>query len=300
MGTIELTVRGVTHEVPLAATTLLGRHALCLWPLGPPLFREPDRNVPAFWLELRWFDGAAAWGARSLAARGETAGIVPGRVLPEDWGSLGPRETVTAPGGATVVRLLSDEPPGLLLTDPTTGTWTEGEAACEWVEPVAAGWAPAGEAGPILRDGQCFVSAGRVWRFHLPATPSATARGELDVANPRFRLETSTRGGKLFARFVQGRVVLEIPDRFAPILAAYAEAVVLGRDFVALADVEQRLRDWKQSIDGPTIRKYRSGLALWMIQQRVAHADSLFETGRGRGAQARLTLPRDRVTAPAR
>jgi hypothetical protein len=158
------------RRVPLAANTLLGRHWSCTWPLA-------SQGVPLFWVEIRYLE--KRWWWRDLDDRAEPRN--------PRWQPWEPSTAIPRPGAEVVLE--SDGPPAAFLQDPRTGEHVLRNDWAAWVDldgdallPVDVG-EQAEEHAP-LRDGDLFVSRGRLWRLFLAEAPAGTLRPGLDCADP--------------------------------------------------------------------------------------------------------------------
>ena len=79
MGRLQISVNGQTREVPLARSSLLGRHGICHAVIT-------HRDVPLHWLEVRWLHHQWAWRALHEDTS-RTRGA--GKVLGDGWRVLG-------------------------------------------------------------------------------------------------------------------------------------------------------------------------------------------------------------------
>jgi hypothetical protein len=143
--TLLIRTPGITRALPLATSTLVGRHAMAH-------ARLDDPRVPLLWLELRWHGTSWAW--RALGGHDRTRGA--GAPLPEGWRQLAAGSRVRLDEDVSV-ELVTDAGPVAMLVDPTTGELAPPDVLERLVElregrmlPVAA----EGDARYALTDGE--------------------------------------------------------------------------------------------------------------------------------------------------
>jgi hypothetical protein len=217
MGRIRIDDGDNSIVLPLAATTVLGRHPTCTWVL-------PQPEIPTFWVELRHI--AAGWTWRELGgdARGprrRSAGLGP------DWWLLEPGQRLN--GRSVHVELLDDGPPSRFVVDLSSGAAITGQALEQLVaedtgRPRPAGWELEADPSPALEDGAQFTLAGRRYRFHEGRAPQATAQRQLDLLRHSTRIELRVEDGRPLLLIWDGPV--ERKARGAPLwsLVPYLEA----------------------------------------------------------------------------
>lgn len=163
MGRLELRMRDERRDLPMAWSTVIGRHPLSTWRVLHP-------DVPLLWVELRWFPNAATWAWRTIgdadATRGKKRRV---RGLGEAWRLAAAGDVIRLRGVALV---LSDpSPPSPFAVEVSSGAFVEppgldehlvveGDGAFP-VNPLARGvW-------PVLDHGVFLMDEG-AWRLHLP------------------------------------------------------------------------------------------------------------------------------------
>jgi hypothetical protein len=265
--TLTLHLDGTTRRVPLAATTLVGRH----WSCG---VHVPCARLPSFWLELRWTEEGWRW--RELAGDGTTQSAGP--VLGGGWRALTSRVRWDA---NLWVALDQDAPPVPALVDLVGGEWLTGEPLDAWLEEAeGARWVPAGEGPPTHRlvDGEVVVLQGRTWRY-LAGVPATATRTEafhvqhrdvrIDIDLPR--LEATVRCGR-HAVLVHGECVR--------VLAVYVEARARGDGWLTRTEAWDA---WVALGGNPASAPERLGwergkLRTQLARQGVLGVQDLFET----------------------
>ncbi len=196
MGAITITEGEEIRELPLAATTALGRHGSCTWGLQ-------TAQVPTFWIELRWTTHTWAWrelGGDALGPRRQVTG------LGTEWWQLEPGQRIS--GRGVVVELSDPSPPQRFVVDTQSNEVISGKrldklVAADTARPMPADWETRDVAVSSLADGDIFTVRGRSYRFHEASPPQPTSQRQLDLLRPSCSLEL---------RVEDGRPVLEIWD----------------------------------------------------------------------------------------
>ncbi len=216
MSTILLCDRQHSRVIPLAASTLVGRHWAC-----PARLADP--SCPLYWLELRWLEGT--WGWRALGAEERTVGT--GASLPAGWRAL---PVATHRSGrvrlseGTWLELLTPGPPRTYLVTLPGGELVEEEAAATWAElrpDMALPLDAEGDASRAYPDGHVIAREGVAVRVHAPGAVASTLEAALDLSRPCFLdldLETLT------ASFSGGGSCVTARGECVRVLAAYLEA----------------------------------------------------------------------------
>lgn len=239
MGRIRISAAHDERELPLAATTVLGRHPSCTWVL-------PQAEIPTFWVELRWTSAGWSWRELGGDARGPRKR---GARLGQDWWLLDRGQRLN--GRSVRVELIDATPPARFVVDLQGGPVLQGDAlqavvADDAGRPLPAGWELAPEPPPALTDGACFHLAGRHYRYHAGVPPQATAQRQLDLLRHSCRLELGVEDGRPVLHVWDGSV--ERKARGAPLwaLVPYLEARIADtpRDgWLALDEAHAR---WKE------------------------------------------------------
>jgi hypothetical protein len=217
MGRIVITAADEQRELPLAATTVLGRHSSCTWVLSQP-------EIPTFWVELRWTSAGWTWRELGGDARGPRKR---GAKLGQDWWMLERGQRLN--GRSVQVELIDATPPQRFVVDIDSGAVLLGDAlhaviAYDAGRPLPAGWEQAEDPPAALRDGDLFGVAGRRLRYHAGVAPQATAQRQLDLLRHTCRLELGVEDGRPVLHVWDGPV--ERKARGAPLwsLVPYLEA----------------------------------------------------------------------------
>lgn len=296
MGTLRVVVGADARQLPLSASTRLGRHWSCDLVV-------PGASVPLHWLEVRWRDDHWSW--RPLGATERTRGT--GTPEPADfrgW-SINGRVLLDGCEHAVEVTLVDVAAPTVFVEDLQSRRRWHGAELERAIEIWADGrcW-PLGAdpcTDPPLTDGAVFVLDGRALRLHKPFDRLETDNGALYVGDPeialsiepatlRATLETGSRraivvGEAVRLLWVYARARLVDTDGggdgWMPAQAAFAEWVEAGGKRTSRVD---RLA-WERS-------RLRSRLAA----QGVVGLERLFETrGAGPTSEVRLALAPPRI-----
>ena len=278
---------GRRQLVPLAVSTLVGRHWGCGVRLGDP-------GVPLYWLEIRWLDGV--WGWRALGAEERTRGT--GSALAAGWRQLavaGPRQGRVRLSADVWVELVEAGPPRPHLVDLQAGSTLDEAATAEWVELRADLVLPLdaeGDASHALPDGTVLAREGRAVRVHAPAGIVATMTATLDLARGRVFVDIDSAARKAVLTGDDGGAVT-VRGECVRVLEVYRSArrddVPRGgwlsaqdalAGYVALGGAEDTAlarMSWE-----------RCRLRSLLSQAGVANVSALFEVAPGRDARVRL------------
>jgi len=266
--------------VPLAPSTILGRHASCTWTIDEP-------TLPLYWVEIRWFDSGWAW--RALGERDGTSGPTQRSAgLPAGWRALRAGSALSLADVA--VRVVEDSAPEPFGVDLVTGEVLGHEAVLDLVEARDDGWWPV-EAELDLRrsrplcDGDVIHTAERALRVHPPSElwePTVPAWLTLlapstfvyvDVLDDTVRLTVSSREREVV---IQGSFVRAA----APYVAARLEPE--GDGWLTLAAAFER---WlglggNRASKPARIAQDRNKICRGLAGNGVGNATALFETAR--------------------
>ena len=265
--TLTVHVDGVTREVPLASTTVIGRHWSCGVCIAAP-------RLPAFWLEVRWTGEGWRW--RELSGEGATTSSGP--VLDGGWRALGARVRWDAGLWVALAESLRPVP---ALVDLLDGVWRTGEDLDDWLEEAeGVRWIPAGEDAPTRRvqDGEVLVLGGRAWRY-LAGDPMAPTQAQaFHVRHRDVRIDVDL--GLLRATVRCGRHSAEVVGECVRVLAVYVNALTRGDGWLT------RTEGWEAWIalgGNPASSPDRLGwergkLRSQLARQGVLGVHELFET----------------------
>lgn len=282
MGFIDLVMDGISIRRPLAAVTMLGRHASCTWPLADP-------RMPLFWVELRWW--SAGWCWRQLG--GEVRGVPRhAACIPPDWFLLHAGDHLT--GAGVRLTLVDDTAPAPFAVDVAGGACIQEPELDKLVlmesdGPWPLGWERAPESRGPLEDGSIFTANGCAYRYHAGSPPPRTRGGLLDLGRRtcRLDLDLDERGPSLRAWDGPAEVVLR--GAFLWALLPYMEARVEDVPFGGWLELEHAYSRWREVVEGAAsapdrIGQDRSRSARALEQAGVAGARDLFERRRVRRA----------------
>ena len=170
MGTVRISQGGKTHDIPIPKSCLAGRHWSCH-------VQFTSRNVPQFWVELRWIDHNWAW--RPLNSIDDTRGA--GASLSNGWraarmsGNRAPRVSIAHD---VWLDFIDVSPPQAFAQNVETNAFISGDALEDLWECVEGriyryGWDETTSAESELRDGDLVSSAGALYRVFCSEDVSA-------------------------------------------------------------------------------------------------------------------------------
>lgn len=274
-------VDGVERSVPLASTTLVGRH----WSCGVVV---PAIRVPSFWLELRWHDDGWRW--RELAGSGVTQGS--GGLLPGGWRPFGARPVRF--DGDLWLALASFSAPEAGLVDVATGAWLAASTLPDGITCAdGAWWTSPGEesAAERLHDGDVTVIGGRAVRFLAGvAFPMTHALG-FHIAHRDVRLDVDLDAQT--ATLTCGGVVADVRGACVRVLAAYLRARRTGRGWLTRTEAFEAWVELGGKADSEPDRLgwERGKIKAQLAAQGVLGVRTLFETRVVEGVwETRLTV----------
>ncbi len=266
------------RELPLAATTVLGRHPSCTWVL-------PQPEIPSFWVELRWSTAGWLWRELGGDARGPRKRIAG---QGQDWWLLGLGQRIN--GRSVVIELLDGGAPEHFAVGMDSGEILRGNDLLLVVREECDGIVPAdwehrtGTVEPLI-DGETFTVAGRRWRFHAAQATPATAQRQLDLLRHSCRLELRLEAGQATLLTWDGPV--ERADRGAYLwaLVPYIEARLADTPAGGWLTLDEAHQRWLELRPGATsglerIGQDRSRCARALHALGVAHHEALFERRR--------------------
>ncbi len=305
MGTIHITGDNVDHTLPLAATTLLGRHQICTWVLDGP-------QIPTFWIELRWTEAGWAWRELGGDARG------PRKIasaLGADWWLIDQGQRINGRGLRVVLE--EDGPPECFVVERATGRVYDGDdlhelIADEFPDPLPIDWERRTDPCPPLRDGSAFSVGGRVYRYHEEIAPTVTARGALDLRSPSCHLDLTIGSGKPILSISDGSLECRLSTLALWALVPYIEARRADMPKGGWLFLDEAYSRWTELHPNPTSgpkrieqdrsRVWRAVVASGVVVPKTKDVsggkpNTLFDgqKDRGRRGRTRLALPAERV-----
>jgi len=252
MGRIRITTADDSRELPLAATTVLGRHPSCTWVL-------PQAEIPTFWVELRWTRAGWTWRELGGDARGPRKRS---SSLGQDWYLFDRGQRLN--GRSVRVELIDTAAPERFVVDLECGQALTGEKiftalADDTGLPLPADWEQAPVPPPALRDGEGFTTNGRNFRYHAGLAPQATAHRTLDLQRHSCRLEFGVEDGRPLLHIWDGPV--ERKARGAPLwaLVPYLEARITDTPREGWLTLDQAHARWQELCPGSTSGPERVG-----------------------------------------
>jgi hypothetical protein len=243
MALLRITRGSTSREVPLAASTLLGRHASCTWCLDDP-------RIPTFWIELRWSEAGWTWrelGADARGPRRQGAGLRPG------WWLLEQGQRVN--GRGVVVELLDGGPPAGFVVDLSSGDWLQGDDLLQVVCddtgcPVPADWEWCSRPVRELGDGSTFVVGGKPYRFHQAAPPPSTKQRLLDLERFACQLEFREHSAGPELYIWDGPVEASLRGTFLWALVPYLESRISDVPKDGWLSLDEAHSRWAELVPG--------------------------------------------------
>lgn len=297
MAEIEVKQEGRSQTLPLSASTLLGRHQQCTWPIA-------DRRLPLYWVELRWI--GRRWGWRVLADPGNTRGPLAALPGGNNWRAVRVGERISTP--RVSVTLTQGGPPRRFAVDLDSGAVLRGDELDAYVADRRDGlWPTDAEGRPDfqgpLQDGRVFVSCGRPLRLSAGEMVMETVRGGISLSRPSCTLYADLPPGE------EPRLSVVDGDEEVTVQGAYVRATLpyaraRSRDlpvdgWLTIHDAHFQWRALGGSASSGTerIAQDRSRLCRALARAGVVGAHGLFETQRKGQWYTRMTLPPSRVQA---
>jgi hypothetical protein len=275
---IRITSGGATRELPLAATTLLGRHRSCTWVLDDP-------RVPTFWVELRWTRAGWSWRELGAEASGPRRQAVS---LPPEWWLIDPGQRIN--GRGVVLELLDPTPPERFSVEQASGQVFRGPEldallAEDSDELLPADWERRPDQPPPLCDGSVFTVGAQAFRFHAAAAPTTTERLDLDLDRLSCQLELRSDDDGPRLVVWDGPVETEIAGAYNWALVPYLEARLgdtpIG-GWLHLVEAHSRwleLCPWADSVQ-ERVSQDRSRICRALRARGIAGAARLFQRRR--------------------
>lgn len=284
MGRIRILEDGRVRELPLAAGTQLGRTWGCTW-------RVEDTELPALWMELRWFGSGWAWkplGGDAVQGRGGS------ERLPSGWRWFAAGSSLRA--GSVQVDLIEGGPPESFAVDLDTSERLEGAAAEALLERRADGWWPvdaeqSGRRTRPLQAGETEVVLGRRLVFHLADPPVATA-SMLDLFHHRTELRLES-GRTLQILGSGGRV--DLGGSHLQLLVPYFRARLDDDEgWLHVDELRVAWEDLTGALPAPNLASsYRHRIVRALGSEGVRGAERLFDV---QGRVSRLQVEARRLT----
>ncbi len=292
MSTLLVSDGGRCRVVPLAASTLIGRHWAC------PV-RVQDTACPLYWLEVRWLEGA--WGWRTLAAEERTHGG--GAALPAGWRAL-PVATRRAGrvrlSDSTWIELVTADAPRAHLVRLPSGEPLEDETAALWAElrPDAALPLDAeGDAARAYPDGHVLARDGEAVRVHAPEGLVTTLATAIDLAKPGVFVDVDL--GARAATFANRAGQVTARGECVRVLEVYLQARRADVPVGGWLSAQEALAAYV-ALGGPSeaplerLSWERCRLRSVLARAGAAAVGALFEVAPGRDARVRVSRTFDR------
>ena len=278
---------GRCHVVPLAPSTLIGRHWAC------PV-RLADPSSPLYWLEVRWLEGG--WGWRALGGEERTHGG--GTSLPAGWRAL----TVAARRAGRVrlsestwIELVEADAPRAHLVRLSDGAVLDEDAAVRWAEVRLDAVLPLDAEGDVSRafpDGHVLVQNGDAVRVHAPGVHARTLDATVDLSRSGVYLDVdlsaraATFSGPVGRITVRGECV-----RVLEVYRAARVADIPAGGWLAAAEALDAYVALGGPPDAPIERLSweRCRLRAMLTRAGGVGVGALFDVAPGRDARVRLS-----------
>lgn len=230
----------------------------------------PVKNLPLFWLEIRWMSGQWVW--RALNSEEETRGK--GGVLAHGWRTFQERVYFRSPN-LVMLELFDDSPPEAMVESLTENRLIPTNEF-QGLHVGDAGYRVEPE-GAVLTNGASFVWKGDAYRLWLPQSYSPSVESVLQVDNEDLRLDIYPKS--LRAVFSLGVNSASIQGEVVRVLWMYALERRRGEGWV---DSGTALEAWidlggNKSSDVARISWERNKLRKQLLDQSVLGVDHLFE-----------------------
>ena len=230
----------------------------------------PVRNLPLFWLEVRWMSGQWVW--RAMNSEDETRGK--GSVLAHGWRMFQDRVYFRNPN-IVLLELFDKTPPQAMVESLTEGTLTP-TSEFQGLHVGDAGYRVNLESS-ILGNGESFVWKGDAYRLWLPQNYAPSIESILQLSHEALRLDIYPKSLK--AVFSAGMNSVSIQGELVRVLWMYALEKQQGAGWV---DSMTALEAWmnlggNRSSDAARISWERNKLRKLLLDQSVQGVDQLFE-----------------------
>ena len=287
MSTLLVSDCGRCHVVPLAPSTLIGRHWAC------PV-RLSDPSSPLYWLEVRWLEGG--WGWRALGAEERTHGG--GTSLPAGWRALA---VATRRAGrvrlseGTWIELIEADAPRAHLVRLTDGAVLDAEEASGWAEVRLDAVLPLDAEGDVSRafpDGHVLVRDGDAVRVHAPGAHSRTLDATVDLSRSGVYLDVDLSGRAATFSGPVGRIAVR--GECVRVLEVYRAARVAdipAGGWLSAAEALDAYVELGGPADAPIERLSweRCRLRAMLTRAGGVGVGALFDVAPGRDARVRLS-----------
>lgn len=230
----------------------------------------PTKNLPLFWLEIRWVAGQWAW--RALNSEEETRGK--GSVLAHGWRIFQDRVYFQNPS-IVLLELFDKSPPEAMVESLTEGTLTP-TSEFQGLHVGDAGYRVNLESS-VLTNGESFVWQGDAYRLWLPQNYSPSIESTVQLSHEALRLDIYPKS--LRAVFSVGINSVAIQGELVRVLWMYALERQQSDGWV---DSMTALQAWvtlggNRGSDVARISWERNKLRKLLLDQSVQGVDQLFE-----------------------
>ena len=230
----------------------------------------PVKNLPLFWLEVRWMSGQWVW--RTLNSAEETRGK--GGVLAHGWRIFQDRVYFRSPN-IVLLELFDNGPPEAMVESLTEGSLIP-TSEFNGLHIGDAGYRVNMESA-ILTNGESFVWKGEAYRLWLPQNYAPSIERILQLSHETLRLDIYPKS--LRAVFSSGMNSVVIQGELVRVLWMYALERLQGDgwvDSITALDAWIKLGGNRNS-DVARISWERNKLRKLLLDQAVQGVDQLFE-----------------------
>ncbi len=230
----------------------------------------PVKNLPLFWLEVRWMSGQWVW--RVLNSEDETRGK--GALLQHGWRTFQERIYFRNPN-IVLLELFDSSPPEAMVEALNAGTLIP-TSEFQGLHIGEAGYRIDPEA-PVLANGESFVYKSEAYRLWIPQNYAPSVESVLSVSDVDCRLDIYPT--LLKATFSSGRNSVTIQGEMVRILWVYAKERLQGEGWLETATALEAWIDLggNTSSDLARVSWERNKIRKQLLDQSVLGVDQLFE-----------------------
>ena len=230
----------------------------------------PVKNLPLFWLEVRWMSGQWVW--RTLNSEEDTRGK--GNVLAHGWRTFQDRVYFRNPN-VVLLELFDKSPPEAMVESMTEEVLIPA-SEFQGLYVGDAGYRVDPES-PVLTNGMSFVWNGAAYRLWLPQNYAPSIESVLRLSHEKLRLDIYPKSLK--AVFSAGLNSVSVQGELVRVLWMYAVEKQQGAGWV---DSNTALAAWvslggNSHSDVARISWERNKLRKVLLDLSVQEVDRLFE-----------------------
>jgi len=230
----------------------------------------PVKNLPLFWLEVRWISGQWAW--RALNLEDETRGK--GALLPHGWKTFHDRIYFRNPN-VVLLELFDDGPPEVMIESLSANTLIP-VSEFQGLHIGDAGYR-VDRSMPLLSNGDSFVWNGGAYRLWIPQNYAPSIETTVLLSDPLCRLDIYPN--LLKATFSLGRNSISLQGELVRMLLVYARERLNGEGWV---ESTTALDAWvaaggNANSDVARVSWERNKIRKQLLDQSVLGVDHLFD-----------------------